>query len=42
VERYFRDYRSDTRKLYTSAARLEDHRGPGYTMGDVRGQPERR
>ncbi len=36
VERYFRHYLSDNgRKLYAAAARIEQHRGPGYTLSDI-------
>lgn len=36
VERYWNDYLSDNaRKIYGAAARLENFRGPGYTLEDI-------
>jgi hypothetical protein len=36
IERYFRQYLSDNgRKLYAAAARIEEHRGVGYTLSDI-------
>lgn len=36
IERYWRDYLSpNARKLFMAAARLEDFRGPGYTLEDI-------
>jgi hypothetical protein len=36
VERYYRDYLSpNARKVYAAAARIELHRGPGYSLADI-------
>jgi len=36
VERYWNDYLSDNaRKIYGAAARIENFRGPGYTLEDI-------
>ncbi len=36
VERYWREYLSDNaRKIYGAAARIENFRGPGYTLEDI-------
>jgi hypothetical protein len=36
VERYFRNFLSDNgRKLYAAAARIEQDKGPDYTLSDI-------